>query len=77
MSYAGQVRDELDIFVYMEENDIGITETEYWLARFKVMRNRCELVDLVKLIYNVKFVEGIDEYDIFHLGKRSCDIKKN
>ena len=55
------MRDELEIFIYMEENDIGITETEYWLARFKVMRKRGELVDLVKLIYNVKFVEGIDE----------------
>ena len=41
MVYAREVRDEFDIYLYMEENEIGTNVTEYWLARFKVMRRLC------------------------------------
>lgn len=41
MDYAKEVRDELDLYLYMEENEIGIDQVDYWLARFKVMRSRC------------------------------------
>jgi hypothetical protein len=41
MDYAKEVRDELEIYLYMEENSIGTDQVEYWLARFRVMRSRC------------------------------------
>lgn len=41
MAYASEVRDELQLYIYMEENHIGIEQVDYWLARFKAMRSRC------------------------------------
>ncbi len=38
MAYAQEVKDELEIYIYMEENSIGTNVTSYWLARFKTMR---------------------------------------
>lgn len=41
MAYAVEVRDDLAMYIYMEENNIGTDQVDYWLARFKAMRSRC------------------------------------
>ena len=44
----------------MEDNLIGIDQTEFWLQRFQAMRKHGDLVELVKMIDKVKFYEGIE-----------------
>lgn len=41
MDYAREVSDEMDIYLYMHENNIGIDQAKYWIARMEIMRKRC------------------------------------
>jgi predicted NUDIX family phosphoesterase len=38
LDYALTVRDEMDVYLYMEEQGIGVHHSAYWLARMEVMR---------------------------------------
>lgn len=44
----------MEVYLYMEENGIGIEQAKYWIARLEVLRKRCELKELVNTIKVLK-----------------------
>jgi len=31
----------MEVYLYMEENKIGIDQADYWLARFSILQKSC------------------------------------
>lgn len=68
MQYASGVRDEMEVYLYMEENQIGLDHADYWVARFNVLQRQCEFVQLAALIRKAKAIEGLQQYVCVHVG---------
>ena len=41
LEYAQVVRDEDEVYDFMEENKIGIDEPEFWMAKLRYLKNKC------------------------------------
>ena len=44
------VRDEDEVYSYMEENKIGLEEPEFWAAKLNMLKNRCQYRDFVSVL---------------------------
>ena len=40
MSYAESVQDEEAVYIYMEQNQIGLNQVDYWMARLVSLRDQ-------------------------------------
>ena len=50
LAYAYMVRDEDEVYSYMEENKIGLEEPEFWAAKLNMLKNRCQYRDFVSVL---------------------------
>ena len=61
MSYAKTVKDEMEVYLYMEERGIGINHPKYWISRLEVLRQMGQYIQLIKLIRTLKNDPNIEQ----------------
>lgn len=54
MEYALTVSDEMEVYLYMQEHQIGNDHARYWVARMEVLRREGKFVAAVDMLNTLK-----------------------